>query len=276
MATIIRVPVEPTAVRFRHPELRSLPVALGALVGIAGVLATPAPWPTDPVTSLVTGTYVGILAWAAVEQVPDAVDRAVDAGVHRLAGGLGLLGVVGVLGSGLLGGSAPDEGAVIRLLAFAAALVLVTSIADNRRGTLVREREQVRATVTAVQPRPYRVALSVTATVLVAGALSVATGTFFSVGTVVGGVVGSTVGAVLTGREEYELLALDDHLLVRQVGDTGGTPVRWRRLRDVSVEDDRLRIARGLPWPAVYVVDLSEVEDRRAVLGAFRSYPYLH
>ena len=276
MATIIREPVEPTGVRFRHPELRSLPVALGALVGIAGVLWTPAPWPTDRVASLVTGTYVGILAWAAVEQVPDAVDRAVDAGGHRLAGGLGLLGVGGVLASGLLGESALGEGAAIRLLAFAAAVLVVTSIADTRRGTLVREREQVRATVTAVQPRPYRVALSVAATVLVAGALSVATGTFFSAGTVVGGVVGSTVGAVLTGREEYELLALDDHLLVRQAGGRDGVAIRWRRLRDVSVEDDRLRVARGLPWPTVYVVDLSDVDDRRAVLGAFRSYPYLH
>ncbi|WP_135828683.1 hypothetical protein [Halorussus halobius] len=262
--------------RFRHPELRSLPVALGALVGIAGVLATPAPWPTDPVTSLVTGTYVGILAWTVVEQVPDAVDRAVDAGVHRLAGGLGLLGVVGLLGAGLLGGSPPDEGAVIRLLVFATALILVTSMADNRRGTLVREREQVRATVTAVQLRRYRVALSVAATVVVGSALSLTTGEFLAVGTVAGGVVGSTVGVVLTGREEYELLALDDHLLVRQVGDTGGTAVRWERLRDVSVEGDRLRVARGLPWPTVYAVDLSAVEDRRAVLGAFRSYPYLH
>ncbi len=276
MPTIIRKPTEPTTVRFRHPELRSLPVALGALVGIAGVLATPAPWPTDPVTSLVTGTYVGILAWTVVEQVPDAVDRAVDAGVHRLAGGLGLLGVVGLLGAGLLGGSPPDEGAVIRLLVFATALILVTSMADNRRGTLVREREQVRATVTAVQLRRYRVALSVAATVVVGSALSLTTGEFLAVGTVAGGVVGSTVGVVLTGREEYELLALDDHLLVRQVGDTGGTAVRWERLRDVSVEGDRLRVARGLPWPTVYAVDLSAVEDRRAVLGAFRSYPYLH
>lgn len=261
---------------FRRPEPRPFAVAFGVLVGLAGFLATPRPWPTDPVLSIAVGACVGVLAWAAVEQKPDAVDQVVEARAHWLLAGFGVLLAVGVFGPGVFGGPTPDEGTSIRLLVFALATIVVTEFGSRHRGALLRERGQVQASVTAVESRLQEIALSVGASAGFAGVFSLATGDLLSTGTVVGAVIGTTIGSVLTSRQEYELVALDDYLLLQQTSGRGATAVPWRRLRDVTVDGDTLRVARGLPWPVVYTVDLSEVDDRRAVLEAFRSYPYLH
>lgn len=262
--------------RLRRPEPRPFALSLGGLVGLAGFLTTPRPWPTDPVLGLAVGACVGVLAWAAVEQVPDALDRAVEARAHWLLGSLGLLPAAVTLGPVLLDGRAPHQATAIRALVFAVAALVAASVGNAHRGTLLLRREQVDARVTAVESRRRMAVLRVVAAIVPLYVLSLAIGDTFSAGSVVGSIVGILIGTAFTGTGEYELVALDDHLLFRQGDGRGATAVPWRRLRNVTVDGDTLRIARGLPYPTVYTVDLSEVEDRRGVLEAFRSYPTLH
>ncbi|NHN57876.1 MULTISPECIES: hypothetical protein [Halorussus] len=262
--------------RLRRPDTRPFALSLGALVGLAGFLATPGPWPSDPVLSLGLGACVAVVAWAAVEQVPDALDRVAEARAHWALAGLGLLPAVGVFGPALFGGATPADGTSIRALVFALAGFGAGAVGSAHRGMLLLKREQVRGEVAAVESRRRAVALRIGACVATLSLLSLATDGALSAGTVVGSVIGAVISTAFTGTEEYELVALDDHLLIHQGNGWGATAIRWRRLREVSVEGDTLRVARGLPYPCIYTADLSEAADRRAVLDAFRSYPFLH
>ncbi|WP_115862719.1 hypothetical protein [Halorussus litoreus] len=255
--------------------MRPFSLSLGGLVGLAGFLTTPRPWPTEPALSLAVGTFVVVLAWAAVEQVPDALDRAVEARAHWLVGGFGVLPAVAVLAP-VLGGRTPDEATAIRALVFAAAAVITVVAGTAHYGALLLRREQIDARITAVESRWRMVVLRVAASIAPLYVLSLAVGDVFSTGSAVGSLLGILIGTALTGTDEYELVALDDHLLFRQGDSRGAAAVPWRRLRSVTVDGDTLRVVRGLPYPTVYVADLSGVEDRQAVLEAFRSYPALH
>ncbi|WP_135851840.1 hypothetical protein [Halorussus salinus] len=262
--------------QLRRPERRHFPLSVGLLVGLAGFLATPAPWPTDPVLGIGLGALVSGLVWVALEQVPDALDRAVEARAYWLVGVVGLLAVAGVAAPTLFGGATPDDGKSLRLLVFIVGTAVVVTLGTSHRGELLLERQRVRASVTAVEPRRWEFGLGVVSSAAVLSVLGLVMGDSFSVGSFVGTLLGITIGNAFTGTTDRELVALDDHLLIRQTGNRGGTAIPWRRLRDVTVEEDTLRVKRGLPYPTVYVADLSAVEDRRALLGAFRSYPYLH
>lgn len=262
--------------QLRRPERRHFPLSLGILAGLAGFLATPAPWPTDPVFGIGLGALVAALVWTALEQVPDALDRAVEARAYWLVGVVGLLGAAGVAAPTVFAGGTPSDGKSLRLLVFVVGTVVVVELGNSHRGELLLERQHVQASVTAVELRRWEFGLGVVSSTVVFSVLGLLMGDSFAVTSLVGTVIGVTIGNAFTGTTEYELVALDDHLLIRQTGNEGGTAIPWRRLRDVTVEDDTLRVKRGLPYPTVYVADLSEVEDRRGLLGAFRSYPYLH
>lgn len=261
--------------RLRRPEPRPFTVALGVLVGLAGYLATPPPWPTDPVLSLGVGGCVALVVWVVLEQAPDAVDRAVEARAYWLVAGLGVL--VGVVfGSTPFGGPTPDDGTRLRVVFFALGALVVTSVGRDHRGRLLLEREEVRARVTATESRLREVAFSLVGVATGAYVFSLVIGSSVPAAAAIGSLIGVAIGSVFTDTTEYRLVALDDHLLFRRGTRGGTTAVPWRRVRDVSVDGDTLRIARGLPYPMVYEADLSAVEDRRAVLRAFRSYPTLH
>lgn len=263
-------------VRLRRPEPRQFSVSLGVLVGLAGYLATPPPWPTDPVLGLGLGVCVALLAWTAVEQVPDALDRAAEARAYWLVAGLGLLPVAAVFVPALLGGPSPGDATRIRALVFALGAFVVATIGHSHRGMLLLKREEVLARVTAVTPRRREFALHVVGVSTATFVFASATGDAVAEWSVVGSVVGAVIGNAVTDTTEYHLVALDDHLLVRRGEGWGATAIPWRRLRGVSVDGDTLRVARGLPYLTVYEADLSAVEDGRAVLRAFRSYPAFH
>ncbi|WP_128477707.1 hypothetical protein [Halorussus pelagicus] len=261
---------------FRRPEARHFPLSLGVLVGLGGYLATPGPWPTDPVLSLGLGACICVVVWTAVEQKPDALDRAVEARAYLLVGGLGLLAVIGVAAPTLVHGTTMGDGKSIRLLVFICGIAVAVALGNSHRGKLLLERQRVRASVAAVEPQRWEFGLSVVGSAALISVLGLVMGDSFSVTSFVGTLLGLTIGNAFTGTTDRELVALEDHLLIRQTGNRGGTAIPWRRLRDVTIEDDTLRVARGLPYPTVYTADLSEVEDAHAAREAFRSYPYLH
>lgn len=258
----------------RRPHLRHFALSLGGLVGLAGFLATPPPWPTHPILGLGVGACVTALVWTLLEQRPDALDRAVEARVYHTFSGLGVLLVAAVLGPRILGGPVLDEGTAFRVLVFALATGVVAGIGNGHRGTLLREREPVRAEISCVESTLHAIALAIVGTVVFVGIFSLGMGRPVSPWVVGGGAIGGTIGSVFTEKQEYDLVALDDHLLVQHesVGVTSVIP--WSRVWSVTVEGDTLRVVRGLPQPAVYTADLSAVEDRRAVLDAFGVAPY--
>ncbi len=262
--------------RLRRPEPRHAPLSLGFLAGLAGFLATPGPWPTDPVLGIGLGTCVSVVVWAVLEQVPDAFDRAVEARAQWVLAGLGLLPAAVLFGPALFGAPTPPGGTSVRVLVFTVAAFLVAAMGEQHRGMLLLERGQVRGRVFAVQSKWRQFALGIVGATVALLVISYTIADSFSIGSLVGTVVGMLIGNGLTGTEEYELVALDDHLLVRQRGGWGATAIPWRRLGDVTVEGDTLRVARGPPYFTVYTADLTELSDRRAAVEAFRSYPYLH
>ncbi|NEU57459.1 hypothetical protein [Halorussus sp. MSC15.2] len=262
--------------RLRRPEPRHVPLSLGLLAGFAGFLATPGPWPTDPVLGIGLGACVTVVVWAALEQRPDALDRAVEARAQWVLAGLGLLPAAAVFGPPLFGAPTPPEGTSVRVLVFTFAVFVVAAMGEQHRGMLLLGRGQVRGRVVAVKSKWRQFALGIAVATVTLFVISHTIAGSFSIWSLVGTVVGMLIGNGLTGTEEYELVALDDHLLVRQRGGWGATAIPWRRLGDVTVEGATLRIARGPPYFSVYTADLSSVSDRRAAVEAFRTYPSVH
>lgn len=260
----------------RRPESRSFSISLGALVAFVGLLVRPSPWPTDLWPSLAVTVCIGVLGWAAFEQILGALDWIVLSRLHWPASILGAIAVVGIYSPLVRGGPPLDSGLGIRFVFVVLAIFVVAVAGEGRRGALLLERERVRAEVTAVGSRRQELALAAAISVTVLLSLSLLTDGNVSMGTVVGGAIGTTIGSAFHGRDNYTLVALDDYLLIQRADSSAGAILPWRRLRDVSVDGDTLRVARGLPFPVVYTVDLSNVNDRHAVLEAFRSYPYLH
>lgn len=215
------------------------------------------------------GALVAIVVWAAVEQVPGLVDRALEYPVHLLVAGLALGPIVVVLW-------AVENGIVTDALAapafgIAIAGLVATVAASSRRAQVACERERPHLTLAASEPRRRRAVLTFLVMVVIYGALDLVAGTHLSLGAIVGLAVGVSVGTLLIGQQSIELVALDTGLVVRPNRQFGAGLVPWSRVGRVTVDGDTLSIHQGLPWPVVYTVDLSDRTDRETVVTTLRA-----
>ncbi len=261
--------------QLRPPRFRPFSIALGLFLGSAVAVALPWLWPDAPANEIEIGLLVTLLGWVAAEQFRAELDRAVSS---RLRWSLAVVGVLPLVGALLVDSVTeydPTTGLLIRLSVFAAAALVATAFASNRYAEILYQTRSVRANVIGTKSRLYELPHALVASVIGVVVLRLILGEFITVQlvttTLVGTLIGTTIGSLLTGDQEVELVALDDGLLVRPDGQVGGSLVPWRRIRDVRLDGDTLRVTRGLPWPMVYTADLSSAIHPDTAPEAFRS-----
>lgn len=261
--------------RPRLPRFRSFSVALGIFVGTAAAAFRPWLWPAAPANAVEIGILVTILGWAVAEQVHEQLDHAVTARLHWSLAVVGALPLAGVLGAHFLTEYTASAGVLLRAAAFVFAGLVATSCGSGRYAEILRETRPVRGNVIAIKSKLYEVPLTLVSSAVgltvvrfvLEGSISVDTLSF----SLVGMVIGTLVAMLLVGEGRIELVALDDCLLVKPERHVGGSVVQWRRIRDVDIDGDTLRVTRGLPWPMVYEADLSTAVHPETVSDAFRS-----
>ena len=261
--------------RPRLPSLRPFSVGTGLFVGVcAGLLAHQFGPPID-IPDVGLGPAVGFIVllgvWVALEQVPNAVDRALLARAHYLLAVAAVLPAVAVLVVDVTGTVALSDGTRLQALAVALVGLLATSAATGQRARLLRERESVALVVEAVEAQWRRLVLTAVCFVVFYAGFAVVYPDVFSVASFVGIAIGLGVGALLVGEQRVDLVVLDRGLLVGGSGHLGASLVPWGRVHSVTVDGETLTLRRALPWPLVYRVDLAEVEDRTAVVETLRA-----
>lgn len=260
--------------RPRLPTLQPFSVAFGCFAGTCVVLAVPWLWSTSLARGVQYGLLVALLAWVALEQIPDAVNRAVLARLHWWLALVGSLPAVGLLGAGYFGEHAPGDALLFRALVVALVGLVSANLGAGRRAAVYHRTRTVHANVRAVKSRRYEIAASLVSGVVTWGVLRLAFGNAISTASLVGGTVGTVIGAsigiAIIDDRAVELVALDDGLVVRPENHSGGSLVPWRRLRRVTRDGDTLRVVRRFPWPMVYEADLSDVLSRDEIFETFR------
>lgn len=257
--------------RPRIPSVDPFSVSLGVFLGTwaALVVAWLAPFPSIGVAGV--GVFVALVTWSTVEQVPAFVDGALVHRLHLVVAGLAALPlVVSLL---LVERSAVASSSPVLLLAFAVAIAGVAAVitGTSRRARVFRDRERVHLTLTAVEPRWRRAALTLVTMLAVYTVLGVVAGDLLSLWSVVGLAGGVTLGTLVVGRQRVDLVALDSGLLVRPGRQFGTSFVPWSQVARVTVDGDTLRLHRGLPWPLVYRVDLADRPDRESAVSTLRA-----
>ncbi|GAA0223222.1 hypothetical protein [Haladaptatus pallidirubidus] len=220
------------------------------------------------------GFLVALLGWIAAEQVPDRLDWTVVSRFHWLLTLAGILPFVGIFGATVLAEYTPSDEIVMYSVIFALVAIVGTACGSRRSAKIQHRTQTIHAAVSATKLRRYYIPLTLVPSVVGIGLVHLALsgglsdGTF--VGQIIGTFIGMTIGYSVFDDRTVTLTILDDSFLVGTDGIVADSAVPWRRVRDVSVEGNTLRVARSLPWPMVYEVNLSEVPNRDSVLEAFR------
>ncbi|WP_423743610.1 hypothetical protein V5735_11270 (plasmid) [Haladaptatus sp. SPP-AMP-3] len=261
--------------QLRPPRFRPFSVALGLFVGTAVAAALPWLWSDAPANEIEIGLLVTLLGWTAAEQFRDELDRAVCSRLHRSLAVAGVLPFAGVFLAEVFTDYDPTAGIILRLSVFAVVALVATSLGSSRHAEILYQTRSVRANVIGTKSRLYELPLTLVSSAIGIAVVKLILGEFVTVEflsvTLVGTLIGTTIGSLLTGNQEVGLVALDDGLLVRPNKESGGSLVPWRRIRDVRIDGDTLRVTRGLPWPMVYEADLSSAIHPEAAPEAFRS-----
>ncbi|MFH5800203.1 hypothetical protein [Haladaptatus sp. CMAA 1911] len=261
--------------QLRPPRFRPFSIALGFFLGSAVAVSLPWLWPDAPANEIEIGLLVTLLGWTAAEQFRDELDRAVSSRLRWSFAIVGVSPLVGALLADTYSDYEPTTGLLIRLSVFAVVALVTTAFASGRYAEILYQTRSVRADVAATKSRLYELPHALVASVIGVLVLRLILGKFVTVQLVstalVGTLIGTTIGSLLTGKQEIELVALDDGLLIRPDSQVGGSLVPWRRIRDVRIDGDTLRVTRGLPWPMVYTADLSSAIHPDTAPEAFRS-----
>lgn len=255
--------------RPRRPSLDLFSVSFGLFTGAWSVGLVVWLWAAPVVEAAPLGVLVAVVVWAAVEQRPTLVDRALSHRLHLLVAGFAIVPLVVVLW-------AVENAIVTDALAAPAFGIAITGLAatvaaTSRRARAVCEREQAHFTLAASEPRRRRAVLTFLAMVATYAVLDLVAGDVFSLGALVGLAVGVSVGTLFIGRQSVELVALDSGLVVRPSRQFGANLLPWSRVGRVSVDGDTLRVHQRLPWPLVYTVDLADRADREAVVTTLQA-----
>jgi len=261
--------------QLRPPRFRPFSIALGFFLGSAVAVSLPWLWPDAPANEIEIGLLVILLGWAAAEQFRAELDRALASRLRWSLAVVGVLPFVGALVAYARTDYDPTTGLLIRLSVFAVFALVATAFASARYAEILYQTRSVRANVVGTKSRLYELPLALVSSAIGVAVVKLILGEFVTVQflsvTLVGTLIGTTIGTLLVGKQEIELVALDDGLLVRPDGQVGGSLVPWRRIRDVRTDGDTLRVTRGLPWPMVYTADLSSAIHPDTAPQAFRS-----
>jgi hypothetical protein len=262
-------------VRPRIPSLRPFSVGLGLFAGVCVGVVVNRLGPSVDLSGVGLGPGVGLLTllavWVALEQFPETVDRVLLARGHYALAVAAVLPPLAVLAVDATDAAALTEVTRIGALTVALTGLLATAAATGQHARLLRERESAALVVTAVEVQWPRLAATAATFVVFYAGFAVVYPEAFSLATFVGLAIGLGVGALLVGEKRVELSALDGGLLVGSSGHLGASFVPWGRVRSVTIDDDTLTVRRGLPWPLVYRVDLTGVDDRSAVVETLRA-----
>jgi hypothetical protein len=261
--------------QLRPPRFRPFSISLGLFLGSAVAVALPWLWLDVPANEIEIGLLVTLLGWAAAEQFRDELDCAVSSRLRWSLAVVGVLPFVGALVPYARTDYDPTTGLLLRLSVLAAVALVATAFASARYAEILYQTRSVRATVVVTKSRLYELPYALVASATGAAVVKLILGEFttvqfFSV-TLVGALIGTTIGTLLVGKQEIELVALDDGLLIKPDSQVGGSLVPWRRIRDVRLDGDTLRVTRGLPWPMVYTADVSSAVHPDTAPEAFRS-----
>ncbi len=272
---LIWLKIQPFCVQLRSPRFRYISISVGLFIGAAVALSLPWLWPDAPANAVEVGVLVTLLGWTAAEQFSAEIDRAVAARLYWLFAIAGVLPLAGALGARIFAGSTVSHDVLARAVLFALVSVVPVSCGSGRYALLRLQSEPVRGNAFATKSRLYTLPLSMVyssiALLLLQFVLHGTVSLHSLIGPAIGGVIGASIGSLLTDERTVELVALDDGLIITTEGGFGASFVPWRRIRDVRRDGDTLRVARGLPWPMVYEADLSRDNRSDETVYAFQS-----
>lgn len=252
--------------QFRSPSADAFGVAVSVLAGgCAGVVAAAL---GGGANAAVVGVVVAGVVLVAVEQVPDAVDRAVDARLYLPLGGAALAPLFG----DVLGHTVVPDAFALPAAGFGFLGLVVVEAGRRRRAEHLRERELVHRRVAMTESSRRLFVLSGLSTFVGAAVVRSLAGEAVGVPLLVGVVGGTLVGLSLLNTTEVDVLVLDLGLVVVPKRRFGASVVPWRRVCRVSVDDRTLRIERGLPWPTRYERTFAEASEARQLRATLRRY----
>ncbi|WP_380681285.1 hypothetical protein [Salinigranum sp. GCM10025319] len=255
----------------RPPTADPFSVAVGFLVGGASAVVLP----ELPLGALEThgagmAVLAGLAVWTLLEQLPRTVDRAVEARLYRLVGALALLLLAVTLGDDLVGRTVVPPSLTLPAVGLVLLGLVVVEAGKRRLIRIVMRRETVDLRLTLVESARRLFVLSAGSSLVGVGIARLTAGEAVGLPTLVGAVVGTTIGLTVVDNRRVDIAVLDRGLVIEPRRRIGTTLVPWARVRRVTVRDGTLRIDRGLPWPTRYECDLSQVDDADRVVDAVR------
>jgi hypothetical protein len=258
-------------VDLRPPTADPFSISLGLLVGGASAIVLPE-LPLGALETHGSGMAVlaGLAVWTLLEQIPRTVDRAVEARLYHLVGALALLPFAVTVGDGVVGRMVVPASLTLPIIGLVLLGLVVVEAGKRRLIRIVMRRETVDLRLTLVESARRLFVLSVGSSLVGVGLARLAAGEAVGLPTLVGVVVGTTIGLAVVDNRRIDVAVLDRGLVIEPRRRIGTTLVPWTRVRRVTVRDGTLRIDRGLPWPTRYECDLSQVEDADRVVDAVR------
>ncbi|WP_136602976.1 hypothetical protein [Salinigranum halophilum] len=254
--------------RFRTPSADSFSLAVALLAG--GIAAVALPLVDRTAVDGGAAVLVALLTWVLLEQVPDAVDRAVEARAHLVVGGVVMLPLVGSLVGDALGRTVLPERLTLPLLALSFVGLVVTETGRSRRCRLLRARETVRLHLVVTESARRRAVLAFASALSGVVVVRLLAGDAIGAPTLVGVLVGTGIGLALVDSRALDVYVLDRGLVVVPQRRLGASVVPWRRVRRVSTVEGALRIDRGLPWPTRYEYEFAAADDSSEVVDTLR------
>jgi hypothetical protein len=196
--------------------------------------------------------FIAGLTWVLIEQIPERVDRAVDARLYLSLGGTALFPLLGDMADDILGTSILPEPLTLPAVGFGILGLIVIETGRKRRARDLRAQETVRLQIEMTESSRRLFVLSAVSAFAGAGVVRFLAGEAVGIPLIIGAVVGTLIGLFLVDTQEVDLFVLDRGLIVAPRRRFGVSIVSWRRVRRVSTTGRSLHIERGLPWPTRY------------------------
>ncbi|RDI70249.1 hypothetical protein [Halopelagius longus] len=219
-----------------------------------------------PADELPAAVLLGLLAWGAVEQIPNLVDEFVLARGYLAVGALAVLPVLGVVAARLAGRPERVEPFVLPTLGLALVGLLVVGTGSSRRAEQFLSAETEHLALRGTISRRYHLAEMVFSV-----ALGVLVHLAFDDTVTAGTVLGSLVAfAFASGDQSFEATVIDSGLVVSRRGSKGNSLVPWHRVRAVDVDGDTVLVRRAFPRFVTYRFDRSVADDAKEVADVLR------
>lgn len=240
--------------KYRSPDF-GVSLALGALVGVAVAWAGAEYVGANP---LWLGLGTAIVAWVAIEQIPNGRDSFVEARGHHLVTALAVLLPVAFVVWIRVRGVGSTDGLVYLLFAALAGFFVggagEARLAERRMAT-----EAVHAEIPVETPQYWKLLIGVPVTGLALVGVQLLLGGTVEPIIVLAGVLPYALFNG-TAPTEREWIALDSGVVLGVDQGSGGFFIPWRRVQRLSVDGEKLSLSHLLPFPGYH---RREVEDER-------------